>query len=392
MEIPEGKQNMTTNPQSEEKTGADLETVPGEETLLKAEGVKKYFQTETGLLERLIGSSDKVKAVDGVDLSIREEETVGLVGESGCGKTTLGRVLARLYEPTDGTIQFQGQDITELTGKDLKQLRKDVQVIFQDPLSSLNPRKTVGEIVGKPMKVHNLASGRERRERVKDLFEEVGLKRSHVDRYPHEFSGGQCQRIGIARALSVEPKLIIADEPVSALDVSVQAQIINLLKRLQNEYNLSYLFIAHDLSVVKHISDRVMVMYLGQIVEKGPTNEIYGNPQHPYTCSLLHSIPSVDADSPDRESLLEGNPPSPINPPDGCPFHPRCPEYIDEECSQKEPELMSVEEASGNIEPTDSSTSPESEEHAMSHRAACHWLQHSAADRREQDPFRENED
>ncbi|MFB6221952.1 MAG: ABC transporter ATP-binding protein [Halolamina sp.] len=370
---------------------ATTETEEPEAPLLRAEGVKKHFSTETGFLERVLGETQYVKAVDGVNLEIGRQETLGLVGESGCGKTTLGRVLSRLYDPTDGRIEFEGRDISGLEGAALKELRKQVQVIFQDPLSSLNPRKTAGEIVGKPLEVHDLASGDRKRERVIELFEEVGLQESHLDRYPHEFSGGQRQRIGVARALAVEPNLIIADEPVSALDVSVQAQIINLMKRLQQEYNLSYLFIAHDLSVVKHISDRVAVMYLGEIVEQGTTDDIFTHPQHPYTRSLLHSIPNVEGGAERRETILEGNPPSPVNPPSGCPFHTRCPEYIGDECDGEEPALTAVADTSGAIGPptsvqamadTDADT-----DSSAAHYAACHWLTKDADERARNDPL-----
>jgi len=373
---------------------------PAAETpLLAAEGVKKHFRVEQDVFDRLFGEEQFVHAVDGVSLSLGREETVGVVGESGCGKSTLGRVLSRLYEPTGGTIRFDGEDITDASGKRLKELRKDIQVIFQDPLSSLNPRKTVGEIVAKPLDVHDIASGEAKQRRVDELFQEVGLDPASRDRYPHEFSGGQRQRIGIARALAVEPELIIADEPVSALDVSVQAQIINLMKRLQDEYGLSYVFIAHDLSVVKHVSDRVAVMYLGKIVERGPANAIFRNPQHPYTRSLLDAIPSVEGD-PDRDhrrTLLDGNPPSPIDPPEGCLFHTRCPEYIGGECEAEEPALDSVEDAPGaTASPItftgdaasqfDDAESPSPGDadasEAAEHVAACHWLGKSAEERR----------
>jgi len=337
--------------------------------LLRAQSVKKHFPVEQSLIDRLLGGeSEVVHAVDGVDLTLREEETVGVVGESGCGKSTLGRTLARLYEPTDGVIEIDGDDVTEAGGNRLQELRKDVQVIFQDPLSSLNPRKTVGEIVARPLEAHDIATGDQKDERVDELFREVGLDPATRDRYPHEFSGGQRQRVGIARALAVEPKLVIADEPVSALDVSVQAQIINLMKRLQQEYGLSYVFIAHDLSVVKHVSDRVAVMYLGKVVEQGPTDTIFRNPQHPYTKSLLHAIPSVESAGGRRETLLQGNPPSPIDPPSGCPFHTRCPEYIGDTCENEVPELEAVGDADG-------------------HRAACYWLDRTTEERAEQDPY-----
>jgi len=356
--------------------------------LLRARGVKKYFKSETGLFERLIGEPTYVKAVDGVNIEIGEEETLGLVGESGCGKTTLGRVLARLYNPTDGVIEFAGQDIAGLQGRELKELRKRIQVIFQDPLSSLNPRKTADEIVGKPLEVHDIATSEEKRDRVVELFDEVGLKETHLERYPHEFSGGQRQRIGIARALAVEPDLIVADEPVSALDVSIQAQIINLMKELQNKYGLSYLFIAHDLSVVKHISDRVAVMYLGHIVEQGNVKDIYGHPQHPYTRALLHAIPSVESHEGRRENLLEGNPPSPIDPPTGCPFHTRCPEYIGEVCETDVPEFVPITDDEATVEaPASAETVHTDQNSTNQHIAACHWMNHSSEDRGSQDPF-----
>ncbi len=364
----------------EPETGTETETAA--EPLLKATDLQKYFETETGLTERILGNQQYVKAVDGVDLSIDRQETVGVVGESGCGKTTLGRTLSKLYEPTGGTIEFDGEDITDLSSKELRELRSRIQVIFQDPLSSLNPRKTVGEILGKPLEIHDIATGEAKRERVAELLEEVGLQPSHASRYPHEFSGGQRQRIGIARAISIEPDLIIADEPVSALDVSVQAQIINMMKRLQRKYDLSYVFIAHDLSVVKHISDRVMVMYLGNIVEQGPKDAIFNNPQHPYTRALLSSIPTIDETPEKRRTALQGTPPSPIDPPSGCPFSTRCPEYIGPECSDEHPELETVADKPGSIDaPEDVPTILEEYESPESHHAACHWLERSGDER-----------
>lgn len=378
-----GAEDTTSAAADPSSTATDGATEP----LFRATDVKKHFASDTGFIDQLLGENRSVKAVDGVDVAVGREETLGLVGESGCGKTTLGRVVAKLYEATEGRIEFDGEDVTDLKGSALKRLRKDVQVIFQDPLSSLNPRKTVGEIVAKPLEVHDIATGTEKRERVGDLFEEVGLQRSHMERYPHEFSGGQRQRVGIARALAVEPKFIVADEPVSALDVSVQAQIINLMKRLQREYGLSYLFIAHDLSVVKHISDRVAVMYLGRIVEQGPTADIYNNPQHPYTRALLNAIPSVEGDGTMRETPLSGNPPSPINPPTGCAFHTRCPEYLGSRCEEVDPDLRSVAGAPGTIDAPDRDIDLPSHESSEEHVAACHWLDESATERRRQDPL-----
>jgi oligopeptide/dipeptide ABC transporter ATP-binding protein len=375
------------------------QTTTSNDALIDITGLKKHFSTAGGLLDRVFGIADTVYAVDGVSLHIGERETLGVVGESGCGKSTLGRTMARLYNPTDGQIVFNGRDITALSDTELKPLRKEIQFIFQDPLSSLNPRKTAGQIVAKPLTVHNIASGNERTERVIELLDEVGLNESHYDRYPHEMSGGQRQRIGIARALAVEPQLIIADEPVSALDVSVQAQILNLLDRLQDEYGLSYMVIAHDLSMVRHVSDRVAVMYLGKVVEQGPTESIFEYAQHPYTRSLLASIPSIEGDTSVKDNVLEGNPPSPTDPPTGCPFHTRCPEFIDDECIDVPPALERVEESQGTIATTPApgeTGDSDRNEHdteptnaTTDHVAACHWLNKDATDRRVQEPYQD---
>ena len=307
--------------------------------LLDVKGLKKHFPVRKGLLRRVVA---QVKAVDGVDMYIKEGETLGLVGESGCGKTTAGRSILRLIEPTAGEISFKSKklgrevDVAAASRKTLKALRRDMQVIFQDPYSSLNPRMTVGSIVGEPLLVHGIAKGQEREERVRELLAAVGLKPDHMKRYPHEFSGGQRQRIGVARALALDPQLIVADEPVSALDVSIQAQVLNLLESLQDEFGLTYLFVAHDLSVVKHISDRVAVMYLGKIVELAATERLFGNPRHPYTEALMSAVPVADPDYNVERILLEGDVPSPVNPPSGCYFHPRC-HYAKEICKTEEP-------------------------------------------------------
>jgi len=299
------------------------------EPLVRAEGLKKYYESETDFIDRLLGRRSWVKAVDGVSLEIQEGETLGLVGESGCGKSSVGRTLLQLQEATEGSVYFRGTDITELSSSELRDLRQDVQLIFQNPQSSLNPRLTISDIIGEALDIHNIVDDEESRdEKIKALLQRVGLNASHANRYPHEFSGGQLQRIGIARALAVEPDFIVCDEPVSALDVSVQAQILNLLEELQNEFGISYLFIAHDLSVVEHIADRIAVMYLGKIVEVGTPEELFSPPQHPYTEALLSAIPEPDPKwEPDR-ILLEGTVPSPINPPSGCSFHTRCPRVI----------------------------------------------------------------
>ncbi|MCH8892801.1 MAG: ATP-binding cassette domain-containing protein, partial [Chloroflexi bacterium] len=283
-------------------------------------------------------------AVDGISFTVRRGETLGLVGESGCGKTTTGRCILQLYKPTAGQVIFEGQDLTQLKTKQMRAMRREMQVIFQDPYSSLNPRMTAGNIIGEPLIVHGLVKGKaEYREKVADLLQNVGLNPYMADRFPHEFSGGQRQRIGVARALSVSPKFIVADEPVSALDVSIQAQIINLLEDLQEQFNLTYLFIAHDLSVVRHISDRVGVMYLGHMVEMADRNEIYRNPIHPYTKALLSAVPIPDPvlDAQRERVMLSGEVPSPLNPPSGCVFHPRCP-VANDECSTVTPELREM--------------------------------------------------
>ncbi|MFB6136287.1 MAG: ABC transporter ATP-binding protein [Halobacteriaceae archaeon] len=299
-------------------------TGPADDALLEIEGLVKHYPTEEGFLDRILGEQNWVQAVDGVDLEIREGETVGLVGESGCGKSTLGRTVLQLEDPTEGSVYYDGVDLTTLSESEMRDYRTELQMIFQNPLASLNPRLTISDIVGEAFDIHDIAAGSERRERIEDLLETVGLQASHASRYPHEFSGGQRQRIGIARALAVDPDFIVADEPVSALDVSVQAQILNLLEDLQEEFGLSYLFIAHDLSVVEHIADRIAVMYLGNIVEVGTPEEIFNEPQHPYTEALLSAIPEPDPLWEGDRIILRGNVPSPINPPSGCKFHTRC--------------------------------------------------------------------
>ena len=330
---------MTTMPEAAASSAA----TQSEDIILEVKNLKMYFPVGSGFLSRKpVGY---VKAVDDVSFTVQRGETLGLVGESGCGKTTTGRSILQLYKPTAGQVIFDGQDLTSMNTKTMRGMRREMQVIFQDPYSSLNPRMTAGNIIGEPLIVHGLVANKtEYRDKVADLLTNVGLNPYMADRFPHEFSGGQRQRIGVARALSVSPKFIVADEPVSALDVSIQAQIINLLEDLQEQFNLTYLFIAHDLSVVRHISDRVGVMYLGHLVEMAERNEIYRNPIHPYTKALLSAVPIPDPvlDAQRERVLLTGEVPSPLNPPSGCVFHPRCP-VANDTCSQILPELREVE-------------------------------------------------
>ncbi len=311
-----------------------------ENAILKVRNLKTYFDVTKGLFSK----KQIVKAVDDVSFDVMPKETFGLVGESGCGKTTLGRTIVKLYEPAGGSIEFDGRDVAHLKGPELKKFRKDMQMIFQDPYASLNPRMTVGEIIKEPMIIHNIYENDEEREaRVVELLRIVGLKPDHIRRYPAEFSGGQRQRIGIARALAVNPKFIVCDEPISALDASIQAQVVNLLENIQKEMDLSYLFIAHDLSMVKHISDKIGVMYLGHLVEVGPSNDVYHRPLHPYTTALLSAIPIPDPDIAKAKSriVLEGEIPSPINPPAGCPFAGRCLKAT-ERCRKEMPKPIQV--------------------------------------------------
>jgi oligopeptide transport system ATP-binding protein len=328
------------------------------DALLTVENLVKHFPIRKGFLSRTVGH---VRAVDGVSFAVQRGETLGLVGESGCGKTTTGRCILRLIEPTSGSVRFDGQEVLGLPRRDLRSLRRRMQIVFQDPYSSLNPRKTVRSMLAEVLKVHRLASGSDIQDRVSVLLRQVGLSPGQAGRYPHEFSGGQRQRLGIARALAVNPELIVADEPVSALDVSIQAQIVNLLRDLQRDLHLTYVFIAHDLSVVEHISDRVAVMYLGKLVEVAPSGQLYREPRHPYSVSLLSAIPIPDPDRPRRRIVLKGDVPSPANPPAGCRFHPRC-FMARERCAVEEPVLREV---------------------SPGHLAACHFAEdvpdHAAA-------------
>jgi peptide/nickel transport system ATP-binding protein/oligopeptide transport system ATP-binding protein len=316
--------------------------------LLTVQNLRKAFKVSAN---RPGAAKQLLKAVDGVSFELKTGETLGLVGESGCGKSTIGKLLLRLIEPDEGVICFDGQTITGMPKREMTAMRREMQIIFQDPYSSLNPRMRVGDIIGEPLVVHDLARGKEIREQVLTLMKKVGLAPEHYDRYPHEFSGGQRQRIGIARTLAVQPRLVVADEPVSALDLSIQAQIVNLLKDLQQEFGLTYLFISHDLGVIEHICDRVAVMYLGRIVELADVEQLYKQPRHPYTEALLNSVPVPDPQHVRQHQILSGEIPSPIDPPEGCHFHPRCP-YAQEICRQEYPKLT---------------------EQTEGHQAACHF-------------------
>jgi oligopeptide transport system ATP-binding protein len=332
-------------------------TTAKKDVVLKVRDLKKYFPIRRGVFQRHVGD---VKAVDGVSFNVYRGETLGLVGESGCGKTTTGRTIIRLYEPTAGQVDFLGDDLASLSGGDLRDMRRKMQMVFQDPYASLSPRMNVLGIVAEPLEVHRVASGKEKKERVADLLEMVGLDPAFMNRYPHEFSGGQRQRIGLARALALNPDMIICDEPISALDVSIQAQVVNLLEDLQEQLGLTYIFIAHDLSMVRHISDRVAVMYLGKIVELTDRDTLYSNPLHPYTQALLSAVPVPDpvVEEKRQRILLEGDLPSPANPPQGCNFNTRCPRAIDV-CFETEPEFIEVDEE---------------------HYCACHLVQPAGTD------------
>ena len=310
------------------------------EAIMQLENIKKYFPIRGGVFSKVVGH---IKAVDDVTFTIKKGETLGLVGESGCGKSTLGRTILKLLDPTDGHAYYKGQDIFNTDKHKLRQLRRELQIIFQDPFSSLNPRLNVGEIVGESLEIFGVATGKEKQERVEYILEVCGLAPHHHKRYPHEFSGGQRQRVGIARALTLNPDFVVADEPISSLDVSIQAQIVNLMEELQEKFGLTYLFISHDLSMVQHISDNVAVMYLGKVVEICNKKELYQNPLHPYTQALLSAVPVMDPDSKSERIILKGDVPSPANPPEGCNFSPRC-RYAEDICHRDEPELREIDQ------------------------------------------------
>ncbi len=329
---------MSNIPANVTNTEAAPDVKGNKKDLIKVKNLVKYFPIRGGLLQRVVAW---VQAVDDVSFAIKEGETLGLVGESGCGKTTVGRTMLRLTEPTSGSVEFDGTDVFKLRGNELKEMRRNMQIIFQDPYASLDPRMPIGESVIEGLKIHNIGTPRERFEIGIETLRKVGLEDYHARRYPHEFSGGQRQRIGIARALALRPKFIIADEPVSALDVSIQSQVLNILKDLQHEFHLTYLFIAHNLSVVEHISDRVAVMYLGKMVEMAPREELFRNPLHPYTQALMSAIPIPDPTIKRQRIILPGDVPSPVNPPKGCRFNPRCPVAL-EHCAIEEPPFRQV--------------------------------------------------
>lgn len=308
------------------------------DNLIEVKNLVKYYPVKAGLLRRVV---NQVKAVDGVSFNIREGESLGLVGESGCGKTTVGHTMLRLIDPTSGSVSFRGENIFSLNRRELMKIRRGIQIVFQDPFASLDPRLPIGESVAEGLKIHGIGTPQERFERVIEILNKVGLEDYHASRYPHEFSGGQRQRIGIARALVLDPQFIVLDEPVSALDVSIQAEVLNILKDLQQELGLTYLFVAHNLAVVEHISDRVAVMYLGKIVEMAPRNDLFRNPQHPYTQALMSAIPMPDPVLKRERIILTGDVPSPLNPPTGCRFHPRCP-FAQPICAEEEPQLREL--------------------------------------------------